>query len=700
MRTSRPLLTTSRITSSAWLLALAASPAAAQQAEHRLDPVTVTATRVARPALDVPASIDTVHSEDIQFARPGVNLSESLTRVPGIVVQNRQNYAQDLQISSRGFGTRSTFGVRGMRLIADGIPASMPDGQGQAASFDLNSAERIEVLRGPFSVLHGNASGGVINVLTESGSREPGIGLETMAGSHGSWKSGFKLSAGSEALDGIISGSRFHTDGYRDHSTATRDQLNAKLRFGLGAGTRATIVASHLYQPETQDPLGLTRAQANANPRQVAAVANQFNTRKTIGQAQVGSTLEHKVGEHMVTASLFGGHRDVRQYLALNGAAPITSSGGVVDLDRDFGGASIRYSGVHALGGKPLTLSFGVEYERMAERRRGFVNNNGEIGALRRDEDDVVTSRGTYAQAEWRPAESLIALAGLRATRVDFRSTDYFIVPGNPNDSGNQRFSQTTPVAGIAWRFAETSSVYANYGHGFETPTFAELAYRPVGTGLNFNLAASRSRHAELGVKALSKAGWRVNAALFHVGTRDEIVVDTNLGGRTTFKNAGRTERRGFELLAEVALPANFEALAAWTLLEAKFRDPFTGGTPAVTVPAGNVLPGIPRSQAWAELKWRYAPLQLTAAVDVQRKSAVAVDDRNSEYAPAYTSIGTGVEMVQRVGAWRLTEYARIENLTDRRIIGSVIVNDGNGRFYEPSPGRNLMMGVRAKYLF
>jgi iron complex outermembrane receptor protein len=700
MRTSRPSRITLRFTASSGGAALALAAAAAVAQEHRLDPVTVTATRVARPALEVPASIDTVHSDDILFARPGVNLSESLSRVPGIVVQNRQNYAQDLQISSRGFGTRSTFGVRGMRLIADGIPASMPDGQGQAASFDLNSAERVEVLRGPFSVLHGNASGGVINVLTESGSREPGIGFDVMAGSHGSWKSGFKLSAGTQAVDGILSASRFHTDGYRDHSTATRDQVNAKLRFGLGQGTRATVVASHLYQPETQDPLGLTRAQVDANPRQVAAVANQFNTRKTIGQAQVGTHLEHNFGAHSVSAALFGGHRDVRQYLALNGAAPITSSGGVVDLDRDFGGASIRYSGVHSLGGKPLTLSFGAEYERMAERRRGFVNNNGDIGPLRRDEDDVVTSRGAYAQAEWRPGERWIALAGLRGTRVDFRSNDYFIVPGNPNDSGTQRFSQTTPAAGLAYRFAETSSVYVNYGHGFETPTFAELAYRPGGTGLNFNLAASRSRHAEIGVKALSKAGWRLNAALFHVGTRDEIVVDTNLGGRTTFKNAGRTERKGFELLGEVALPANFELLVAWTLLEARFRDPFTGGTPPVAVPAGNALPGVPRSQAWAELKWRYAPLQLTAAVDVQHKSRVAVDDRNSEYAPAYTSFGAGVEMVQRVGAWRLSEYARIENLTDRRIIGSVIVNDGNGRFYEPSPGRNLMMGVRAKYLF
>jgi iron complex outermembrane receptor protein len=677
------------------LLLLALLPALAWAQD---DAVTVTATRVERPSLDVPASIDRVHAEDIRFARPGVNLSESLLRVPGLVVQNRQNYAQDLQISSRGFGTRATFGVRGLRLIADGIPASMPDGQGQVANFDLASAERIEVLRGPFSVLYGNASGGVINVLTESGAREPGVEGDLMFGAYGSWRAGFKASGATAAVDGIISASRFRSDGFRNHSSVTRDQMNAKLRFSLSDATKVSVVANSLTAPETQDPAGLTRAQANANPRQVAAVVDTFNTRKTNAQMQLGTTLEHRFGEHTLAASVFGGHRDVRQYLGFNGGTPASAAGGVVDLDRDFGGASLRLTSKSTLFDRPLTFAIGGEVERMAERRKGFVNNNGHVGAVRRDEDDVVTSTGAYAQAEWRPGERWIALAGVRTSRVDFRSKDHYIVAGNPDDSGQRRYTQSTPALGLAYRFAPTGSVYVNYGHGFETPTFAELAYRPGGTGLNFNLAASRSRHAEIGVKTLFANRARLNVALFHVGTKDEIVVDTNAGGRSTFKNAGRTERKGMELLAEVPLPANFEAVFAWTLLDANFRDAFSAS--GVTVAAGNALPGVPRSQAFAELKWRYAPAGFTAAIDVQRKARVAVDDRNTEFAPAFTLAGIGAEFVQHAAGWRFTEYLRIENLADRKTIGSVIVNEANGRFYEPSPGRNAMLGVRAKLLF
>src|ERR687894_1388876 len=164
-------------------LALVAPLAPAQD-----DAVVVTATRAPRPSLEVPASVERIYGDEIREGRPQVNLSESLGRVPGITVQNRQNYAQDLQISSRGFGARATFGVRGIRLIADGIPATMPDGQGQGSTFALGSAERIEVLRGPFSSLYGNASGGVIVVETEDPPAEPLVDVDFSAGTYGSWR--------------------------------------------------------------------------------------------------------------------------------------------------------------------------------------------------------------------------------------------------------------------------------------------------------------------------------------------------------------------------------------------------------------------------------------------------------------------------------------------------------------------------------
>src|SRR4051812_3029155 len=158
---------------------LAASTAFAQQ-----ETITVSTTRLPQAGYDLPAAIDAVDSHAIREDNPQVNLSESLNRVPGINVQNRQNYAQDLQVSSRGFGARATFGAAGVRLIADGIPATRPDGQGQAATFDLASADRIEVLRGPFSYLYGNSSGGVVQVFTADGVGAPTVDLSGYLGSY------------------------------------------------------------------------------------------------------------------------------------------------------------------------------------------------------------------------------------------------------------------------------------------------------------------------------------------------------------------------------------------------------------------------------------------------------------------------------------------------------------------------------------
>jgi len=673
---------------------LAAASVLAQE-----DTVVITATRVAQPSLEVPASVDRIYADEIREGRAQVNLSESLGRVPGIVVQNRQNYAQDLQISSRGFGSRATFGVRGIRLIADGIPATMPDGQGQAATFALGSAERIEVLRGPFSALYGNAAGGVIAVDTQDPPPRPTVDGDVFFGSYGTWRAGVRLGGAAGSLGALLDVSRFETDGYRDHSAARRDHFNLKLKYPFTADTSLTLVGNQLRQPETQDPLGLTRAQFEQNPQQAIAQATTFNTRKTIYQEQLGGTLSHRIDRDSgVEAMVYGGHRYVEQFLGFAGTAPpATTSGGVVQLDRNYAGGALRYS----RGFGNVRLSLGAEYESMAERRRGFVNNNGVQGQLRRDEDDEVASTDLYAQAEWRFAERWSAHGGVRTSRVEFESKDHFIITGNPDDSGSRDYSATTPVAGLLYRYSTNLSLYGSLGRGFETPTFAELAHQnPPASGLNFALEASRSRHAQTGVKAIVPGMARVNAAIFAIETKDEIVVDTNAGGRTTFKNAGRTERYGVEIGADTVAPGPFGAQFAYTWLDATFKEGFTstvqGNT--VTVPPGNALPGIPKSQAYAQVRYRQ-PRYYTYLEGLYR-SRVPVNDANSEFADAYAVFNLVGGLVQQGTGWRVSENVRLDNLTDRNYAGSVIVNEANGRFYEPSPRRSISGGIQASLQF
>ena len=668
------------------LLALAQQPP---------ESVVVTATRTPQRTLEVPASVDRIEGDEIHDLRQQVNLSESLGAVPGIAVQNRQNYAQDLQIQSRGFGARSTFGVRGIRLIADGIPATMPDGQGQAATFALGSADHIEVLRGPFSVLYGNSAGGVIVVETMDGPDVPTAETDLLLGSYHTRRGELKFGGQWQQVNALGDLSRFETDGYRQHSGVTRDQFNGKLKYG-----DLTVVANSLHQPDTQDPLGLTRTELQRDPRQATPVALQFDTKKSISQDQVGATYRPRFGGGQGEAMLYLGQRGVQQFLAipLNVQNGPTHSGGVVDLDRSYGGGALRW----ARDISTVRLAVGLEHDAMYERRRGFINNNGAIGALKRDEDNTVKATAIYAQADWRLSERWSAYGGARYTRVDFYSRDYYIAPGNGDDSGSRDYRGTTPVAGLLYRLNATTSLYGNVGRGFETPTSVELAYRNGGSGPNFALDASHSRHAELGIKTALPRRVRLNAAYFNVLTSNEIVVDTNSGGRAIFKNVGHTERKGVELGAETLLPGPWQLRAAYTHLDATFRDRFntsiTTTAAQVTVPVGATLPGVARTQLYGELRYRRAPFQ--ASLEALRRSSVPVNDPNSDFADGFTVWNLATGLVQERGRLRLSEFVRVDNIGNRNYVGSVIVNETNFRYFEPAPRRNGSVGIRASLEF
>lgn len=682
----------------------------------RLSPLVVSATRIEQSSFDLPVSIDSISKELIQEQQAQVNLSETLSRVPGVVVQNRQNYAQDLQISSRGFGARSTFGVRGIRLIADGIPATMPDGQGQAATFNLSSAQRIEVLRGPFSALYGNSSGGVIQIFTEDGPREPVVTPSLSFGSYASSRSDAKFAGQSGALNYVGDLSRFHTGGYRDHSQAVREHFNGKFSYSPDRDSSLTLVGNLFSQPEVQDPLGLTRAQVQANPRQVDATALSFNTRKEIEQKQAGLVYERRLSAaDSVRLMGYYGLRNVIQFqaIATGPQAAATHPGGVINLDRNYGGLDLRWTHKTQVGQGPFAVTAGINYDRMAERRKGYQNFIGATlgvqGALRRDEDNTVTNTDAYAQAEWQFAPRWIASAGLRHSDVKFDSKDFYIVPGNGNDSGSVTHRNTGPVAGLVFHATPAVNVYMSAGRGFETPTFNEIAYKSTSgatTGLNFSLQPSKSTQYELGVKAFVSADTWVTAALFRADTSNEITVLSNVGGRSVFQNVGKTKRQGVELALDGKWGKDFGFYGAYTYLDATYGDSFLTcvGTPCAApntpVSAGSKIPGVPRSVLYGEVSWKHPASGFSTAVEARWNDKVYVNDTNSEFAGSYGVANWRAGFEQKAGAWRIKEFLRIDNLFDKQYVGSVIVNEGNGRFYEPAPGRSYLLGVTASYQY
>jgi iron complex outermembrane receptor protein len=692
-------------------LALAQTEASAPQDDVVvLDTVTVTATRVASPSFDTPASIDRVSGSELFGEKAGVNLSEALGEIPGLLARDRQNYAQDTQISIRGFGARSAFGIRGVRLYVDGVPATQPDGQGQVSHFSLATAESVEVLRGPFSSLYGNSSGGVIQLFTADGTPTPTFSAGSAFGSDGLWR----VSAGARGAAGIadynVGYSHFETDGYRDHSAATRDGFNGKLNLAINDGSKLTLLLN-TFTSDADDPLGLTAEQVDEDPRQATPQASDFNTRKSIDQTVGGVVYEKTINASNSLRLLgYGGNRKIVQYLAIPQGPQNnpTHSGGVIDLDTDFLGADARWTWLGRLAGRPASVVAGLAWDDLSQHRRGYENYVGDTfgvrGNLRRDEDNDVTGVDEYLQASWDFAERWTAMVGLRHSQLDFDSDDAYVTDSNPDDSYSTDYSATTPVAGLMYRYSPQAHFYASYGSGFETPTLAELAYRNDGASGSNTLDAARSRNAEIGVKLHPRTWLRSNIALFQTTTRDELAVASNAGGRSTYLNVGETRRRGLEASADAQLARRWSLQLAYTLLDAEVRESYLvcSGVPCTdpttVVEAGNRIPGVARQVAAAELRWG-APVGAYATLEARHVGSVEVNDTNdAEAADAYDVVDLGGGWRWSLPRWNVSLYARVDNVFDEDYIGSVIVNDGNGRYYEPAPDRTLLGGIALEW--
>jgi len=703
-----------RIAHPSRLVALLAAtfPALAQaDATVSLDTVVVTGSRVEHNTFDLPAAIDVVDASRIGADQAKINASEALASVPGITVQNRQNYAQDLQISSRGFGARSAFGVRGIRLVSDGIPASMPDGQGQVATFNLDRAERIEVMRGPLSAIYGNNAGGVIQMFTPDGKGAPSVEGSFAAGSYGAWKTDLSAQGEVDGIGYVIDASRFATDGYRDHSSAQRDQTMAKLTFRPSQDGKLTLTAN-TFRQDAEDPQGLLWSDYQKNPRGVSTPTLQYNTRKSIDHAQGGVSYEHRFGDQTVQISAYAGQRSTTQYQSIPISTQTSSakqSGGVIDFDRDFAGLSGRWTGRFGVAGGRLTTTVGFDYEQATDDRQGYENFIGSttscatslcgvMGRLRRNEEDRVATFDQYAQAEWQ-GDRWAFSGGVRHSHVAFKVQDRYIVSGNGDDSGNVSYDKTTPTLAAMYRVTDTLNVYASVARGFEAPTFNEMFYSSNGGSFNFSLKPATSLHYELGAKAMLGASTRLDVALFQIKTQDELVVLSSSGGRTAYQNAGKTERQGLEVAIDSRWNEQLSSRLAYTWLDATYAESFSNSNGTVT--AGNRLPGVAAHNLFGELAWRHQPTGFHAAVEGIVRDKVYVEDSNqSQAAPGYAIANLRIGVDRRYGPLSLRSFVRLDNIFDRQYIGSVIVGDSNGRFYESAPGRNWLAGVSARYAF
>lgn len=667
----------------------AVTTADAAAAPIQLDATVVTATRVPTALRDVPAAVSVVDERAIQEGRPTVSLAEPLSRVPGVLVQDAGNQAQGPRIQIRGFGTRAAFGIREIRVLLDGLPETLPDGQTEIGDVDLESIARIEVLRGPASSLYGNASGGVIQLFTEDAPEAPQIETRTLGGSYGLLKTSLKGGATAGDVGLFVQGSYFSIGGYRDHASAYDGNLNAKLRVGLGDATDVTFLVNAVDAPLAQDPGGLTRQQTSMNPRQAREVNVRLDAGEAVQQGRVGAVLAHASGPHALSAYLYTLYRD------FDSRQPILpeAGDGVVTFHRVSPGGGLRYDLSAPLLGRAQTLTFGLDAQGQSDDRRRFANVDGRRGALGVSEQEDVRGIGAYLREALFVTETVQLSGGVRWDDVRFTS-DVTYPDGVPDASRD--FSQWSPAGGILWTALPWLSAYANVGTAFQVPTTTELA-NPDGPGFNAAIEPQRTTSWEIGARAGEPDVFEGGIAAYWMNLRDELVPFESPSGRTAFRNAGRSRRIGIELDGQARLTPLVGTIAggeidwtgSFTAIDAEYETyPTAEGDFA-----GNEEPGIPPWQVYQQLAWRNGAGAFVA-LEGLFVGGFYVDDANDARARGYPLLNLRTGLRRELGRFVVEPFVGLQNLTDAAYAGVVRLNALGGRYFEPAPGINVYGGI------
>jgi iron complex outermembrane receptor protein len=688
----------------------------AQSATTQLNEVLVQSGRLAQKQFDVPGSVYAIDAQAIKNSGPQVNLSDVLAQAPGVVALNRNNYAQDVQVSIRGFGARSAFGIRGIRLITDGIPGSMPDGQGQTSTVSMTSADRVEVLTGPLAQLYGNASGGVIQTFTREAGDTPEAQVSMYAGSFGMTRTDWQVSQRSGNVGMVADYSTFAIEGYRANSDTRRQQLNSVITVDAKPDTRIKFIVNIFDMPYAKDALGL-RADQLATSSIAGDGATKYRTRKTVKQEQTGAVVEHTVNSDLkFQGRIYGGNRSNLQYQAA--VQGVTPNGAWTGLERQFEGLGLQATGkAQVFDGQRMNWVVGTDMDHAQEQRQGGDASVGEKATTTRNELNESKNRDYFAQANWSLGERYTLTTGARQSNVTLKTRDDMVATQpNPNSVD---YKATSPVLGLTWHAQDNLNFYANQGKGFETPTMSEVAYTPNGNQnptpkFNPSLAASTSKHLELGAKWLPSQNTRIDAAWFQINTDDEIVTYRNSGGRTAYVNASKTTRDGFEFALKHQINNHWRSQASATFINATYDQGFSSTTKTGTIPvaAGNNLPAIPKRQLFASMQWsekgfasagQKPALGLEAGLDLISRSSMWANDSNTStatdyaLAPGFAQLNARVRQRYQVGTARIEAFVGVDNLTNKDTISSVIVNQSSKQYFEPGLPRSWIVGLTSQ---
>ncbi len=652
-----------------------------------VDEIVVSATRIEQNLADVPASVSVIEAAAIHNGRQLLSFDEALIGVPGLFIQDRYNFAQDLRISIRGFGARAGFGIRGVRIIVDGIPETLPDGQAQSDSIDTDAISRIEVLRGPSSALYGNASGGVISITTERPTETAYLEASIATGSFGYRHLGFKAAGKAGRLGYFLSAADKRLDGFRDHSETENRLFNARLQYAVTENSDFSLTLSHTDQPLANDPGGVDLISRNANPQAARPLNVAFASGEALDQQRLGLSYHHRVRDNAeLTLRNYYVWRDFENQLPFTG-------GGTVVFERfsSGGGASLAIDNtLFGLNGRAV---FGLDVDLQEDDRQRYDNVSGQRGPQVFDQLEEITALGAFVQQQIDLSDRVTLSAGLRFDDIGFDVSDRFLSDGD--DSGKTSFSEFSPMLGVLVNASESLSLFANLGRSFETPTSTELA-NPNGGGFNEALRPQIARSAEIGLRHRVTPQLNYEVAIFRIDVDDELVSFelASQPGRDFFENAGESRRQGIEAALFSQFTESIGFSLSYTASDFSFEK-FTDSDGNDF--ADNRLPGLARSVAAASLDYKDESGYF-GGVEFQHVGSLSLNNANTDSTDAYTlaNIRFGRRFDVRNG--QVEFYGGINNATDEDYNANVRINAFGGRFFEAAPDRNYYLGARYRW--
>jgi iron complex outermembrane receptor protein len=653
-----------------------------------LETVTIGATRLSETTQETPWAVTALQTKTLDLSTQQVNLNDLLEGVPGVFTTNAYNFAQDLRLSIRGFGARSAFGIRGVKILVDGLPESTPDGQGQVDNLDLGLVQQIEVLRGASASLYGNAAGGVVNIQTDE---LPTIGfLEAGAttGSYGFQRYHIKGGQGFEKVQYLVNASYTAMDGYRAHSQFQNILLSGKLRWWIDPTASLTFLTNYVNSPEAQDPGALTLEERLDDRRQARSRNVNFDSGEQLAQLKLGLLFEKQLGyDHEIRGRLYRIGRDFENRLPFE-------NGGAVALNRNFFGGGINWRYRTTLGGVDYQSQVGVESEWQIDDRVRFVNLQGRLGARTFDQEEQFRNMSAFAIQQLGFGRYLSLRLGGRLDAITMEATDRFLTDGD--NSGEQTYTRFNPSIGITSKLTDRHTLYANWSTSFETPVLSERFGNPEGIGgVSGDLEPQFAVNYELGVKGRLHDRVRYELALFFIQLDNELLPFEVAGfpGRTFFRNAGASERQGIELGMHVLWGKGWSSRFSYTYSDFSFTDYQIGAQDF----AGKLLPGIPNHQGFGSIRY-HAESGLYGALMARYTGDYFADNDNAQTIDSYMMINLRAGYRFSLLFLHAEPFLGINNLTDTAFPGNIRLNAFGGRYFEPGPGLNFYLGVRLRF--